>query len=322
MATMIIIMTHTPVQNLEVVYLLYRAYYWLPVMLLSLTAAAAVSLILTLRRQRLKVMALVNHCRLTPIVQAGWVRAVSSHTLVPGDVVVLRRGKAMCDMVLLQGACLVVESMLSGEVSYLLLLFFLALLPLPPLLPHSSPRPLFPTPVLVLFFLTLLLPLLPHPSPSSPFSFFLLFFLTLILPPLLPYPSASSSFSPFSFLPSSSWPFFLLLSFLTLLLPPPLPPHPCPSSPVASCLLSFCLLPKPSLLLLLSFSLFLKPSLLLFISLFSLLKPSVNLERALAMTKSQTLTWRHMSWQSRVHCLDVKFKTSQRNCYLNHTNSV
>ena len=103
---------------------MYRAYYWLPVMLLSLTAAAAVSLILTLRQQRLKVMALVNHCRLTPIVQAGWVRAVSSHTLVPGDVVVLQRGKAMCDMVLLQGACLVVESMLSGEVSYLLHLFF------------------------------------------------------------------------------------------------------------------------------------------------------------------------------------------------------
>ena len=228
MATMIIIMTHTPVQNLEVVYLLYRAYYWLPVMLLSLTAAAAVSLILTLRRQRLKVMALVNHCRLTPIVQAGWVRAVSSHTLVPGDVVVLRRGKAMCDMVLLQGACLVVESMLSGEVSYLLLLFFLALLPLPPLLPHSSPRPLFPTPVLVLFFLTLLLPLLPHPSPSSPFSFFLLFFLTLILPPPLlscPFPSYSSS-SPL---------FFLLLFFLILLLP--LLSHPSPSSP---------LLPGPS----------------------------------------------------------------------------
>ena len=107
---------------------MYRAYYWLPVLLLSLTGAAAVSLAHTLRRQRLKVMALVNHCRLTPIVQAGWVRAVSSHTLVPGDVVVLQRGKAMCDMVLLQGACLVVESMLSGEVNDLLLLFVLTLL--------------------------------------------------------------------------------------------------------------------------------------------------------------------------------------------------
>ena len=43
-------------------------------------------------------------------------RPVSSHRLVPGDVVVLLRGKATCDMVLLQGSCLVEESMLSGEV--------------------------------------------------------------------------------------------------------------------------------------------------------------------------------------------------------------
>ena len=143
-------------------------------MLLSLTAAAAVSLIVTLRRQRIKVMALVNHCRLTPIVQAGWVRAVSSHTLVPGDVVVLQRGKAMCDMVLLQGACLVVESMLSGEVSYLLLFFFFTLV-LPPLLPHPSPRPL-----------------LPHPSPSSSSS----------SSPL----SSSSSSSPLSFFSCSFLP--------------------------------------------------------------------------------------------------------------------
>ena len=44
-------------------------------------------------------------------------RAVSSRRLVPGDVVVLLRGKATCDMVLLRGNCLVEESMLSGEVS-------------------------------------------------------------------------------------------------------------------------------------------------------------------------------------------------------------
>ena len=35
---------------------------------------------------------------------------------MPGDVLVLLRGKATCDMVLLQGNCLVEESMLSGEV--------------------------------------------------------------------------------------------------------------------------------------------------------------------------------------------------------------
>ncbi len=45
-----------------------------------------------------------------------WCRAVQSHRLVPGDVLVLLRGKATCDMVLLRGNCLVEESMLSGEV--------------------------------------------------------------------------------------------------------------------------------------------------------------------------------------------------------------
>ena len=43
-------------------------------------------------------------------------RAVSSRVLVPGDVVVLLPGTATCDMVLLQGNCLVEESSLSGEV--------------------------------------------------------------------------------------------------------------------------------------------------------------------------------------------------------------
>ncbi len=43
--------------------------------------------------------------------------ALSSRRLVPGDVVVLQRGKATCDMVLLRGAGLVEESMMSGEVS-------------------------------------------------------------------------------------------------------------------------------------------------------------------------------------------------------------
>ncbi len=43
-------------------------------------------------------------------------RAVSSQRLVPGDVIVVLKGKATCDMVLLRGSCLVEESMLSGEV--------------------------------------------------------------------------------------------------------------------------------------------------------------------------------------------------------------
>lgn len=52
-----------------------------------------------------------------PFVWVGRVLALSSRRMVPGDVVVLQRGKATCDMVLLRGAGLVEESMLSGEVS-------------------------------------------------------------------------------------------------------------------------------------------------------------------------------------------------------------
>ena len=43
-------------------------------------------------------------------------RGASSHRLVPGDIVVLLAGKSTCDVVLLQGNCLVEESVLSGEV--------------------------------------------------------------------------------------------------------------------------------------------------------------------------------------------------------------
>ena len=103
-------------QYIEVFYLFYRRYFWLPGLLAAATAAAAVSLIRIVWQQNVKMTALVNQRRLTPIVMAGWVRAASSHTLVSGDVIVLQKGKAMCDMVMLRGSCLVVESMLSGEV--------------------------------------------------------------------------------------------------------------------------------------------------------------------------------------------------------------
>ena len=52
-----------------------------------------------------------------PFVWVGRIMALSSRRLVPGDVVVLQRGKATCDMVLLRGAGLVEESMMSGEAS-------------------------------------------------------------------------------------------------------------------------------------------------------------------------------------------------------------
>ena len=103
-------------QMLEVAYLLYCRHYFYPVLVLSLFAISIVALSRALRRTRKKMMALVNEVRLTPMVVGGWVRGVSSHRLLPGDVVVLQPGKALFDMVLLQGNCLCVESMLTGEV--------------------------------------------------------------------------------------------------------------------------------------------------------------------------------------------------------------
>ena len=104
------------VQNLELIYLIYRARYFYPVLVISFVAAAATRVALTLQQQRNKMLALVNQCRLTPLVQGNWVRATASYRLVPGDVIVLQEGRAVCDMVMLRGACLVTESMLSGEV--------------------------------------------------------------------------------------------------------------------------------------------------------------------------------------------------------------
>ena len=101
---------------MEVAYLIYCRRYFYPVLVLSMFTVSIVALSRALLRTRKKVMALVNEVRLTPLVVGGWVRGVSSHRLLPGDVLVLQPGKALFDMVLLQGNCLCVESMLSGEV--------------------------------------------------------------------------------------------------------------------------------------------------------------------------------------------------------------
>ena len=100
----------------EVAYLIHCRRYFYPVLVLSMFTVTVVALFRSLLRTRKKMMALVNEVRLTPLVVGGWVRGVSSHRLLPGDVLVLQPGKALFDMVLLQGNCLCVESMLSGEV--------------------------------------------------------------------------------------------------------------------------------------------------------------------------------------------------------------
>ena len=108
--------TFCSLQVLEQIYLIYQGRYFYPIVINLFTVPALRGVAAMLDQQRTKVMALMNECRLTPMVQGQWVRATSSHRLVPGDVTVLHKGRALCDMVLLRGACLVTEAMLSGEV--------------------------------------------------------------------------------------------------------------------------------------------------------------------------------------------------------------
>ncbi|DBA88976.1 TPA: hypothetical protein ACH3X2_000200 [Trebouxia sp. C0005] len=104
-------------QTLELIYLVYRGRYFYPVVLVLLTIPSLWIQLKVLHSQHSRVMALMNEVRLTPRVQQQWVRAAASYHLVPGDVIVLQRGRALCDMVVLKGACLVMESMLSGELT-------------------------------------------------------------------------------------------------------------------------------------------------------------------------------------------------------------
>ena len=108
-------------QILEEVYLVYRGRYFYPILICAFSFPALIGITALLSKQHKKVQALMNQCRLTPMVQEQWVRATSSHRLVPGDVIVLHSGRALCDMVLLRGACLVTEATLSGEVAPYLL---------------------------------------------------------------------------------------------------------------------------------------------------------------------------------------------------------
>ena len=101
---------------LEFWYLWYRQYFAYVAVLMVVSGMAIAMLVASLLDQHKKLVRLVNERHLVPMVDRGWVRAVSSHRLVPGDVIVLQRGRAPVDMVLLRGSCIVEESMLSGEV--------------------------------------------------------------------------------------------------------------------------------------------------------------------------------------------------------------
>lgn len=104
------------VQYIECIYLVVRGYWIFPAIVAPLSLFVNTMMVTTTHRQHWLMLSLVQHARLLPLVQLGWVRAVPAHLVVPGDVVVLQRGKATADLVLLRGSCLVEESMLSGKV--------------------------------------------------------------------------------------------------------------------------------------------------------------------------------------------------------------
>lgn len=107
---------YVSMQFLELIYLLFQRRWFYPALCLSLFVATGIIFSRFKKASERKVMNLINAVRLVPIVDCGFVRTMSSHRLVPGDVIVLQRGRALCDMVLLRGTCLVVEATLSGEV--------------------------------------------------------------------------------------------------------------------------------------------------------------------------------------------------------------
>ncbi len=109
------------VQYVELAYLAYKG-YWVYSVIFGLLAVVALSAIVSAKmKQHRSLAGLVKQQGIVPIVQGGWVRAIPSYRLVPGDIIVLQQGRPTCDMVLLQGSCLVSEAMISGEVGYAVL---------------------------------------------------------------------------------------------------------------------------------------------------------------------------------------------------------
>lgn len=94
------------------------AYYVYPAVLLGIILSGSVLAGNTVYNQRKRLTAVFDQSHMVPIVRKGYVRAASAKQLVPGDVLVVQQGTAMCDLVLLRGSCLVEESVLTGEVGF------------------------------------------------------------------------------------------------------------------------------------------------------------------------------------------------------------
>lgn len=93
------------------------SYYVYPTSLLVVILAGQGMCAYLAHQKALRLARLTTQTRLVPYVSKGYVRAMIARHLVPGDIIVLAPGLAVCDMVLLCGNCLVEESVLSGEVS-------------------------------------------------------------------------------------------------------------------------------------------------------------------------------------------------------------
>ena len=94
------------------------AYYVYPAVLLGIILIGSVLSGNAIYSQRKRLTAAFEQAHMVPVVRKGYVRAASSKQLVPGDVLVVQQGMAMCDLVLLRGSCLAEESVLTGEVSF------------------------------------------------------------------------------------------------------------------------------------------------------------------------------------------------------------
>lgn len=93
----------------------FTSFYYPSVLMAIMLIGTAISVGLTYR-QRQSLYKLFTPVSLVPYVRKGYVRATTTQRLIPGDVIVVQQGSAVCDLVLFRGNCLVEASKLSGEV--------------------------------------------------------------------------------------------------------------------------------------------------------------------------------------------------------------
>ena len=98
-------------------------YYIYPSVLFTIMLAGCIVSASLLHGQQQRLVVVANQTRLVPFIMKGYVCVMRARQLVPGDVIVVQPGTAVCDMVLLQGNALAEESRLTGEVMSTLLIF-------------------------------------------------------------------------------------------------------------------------------------------------------------------------------------------------------